>query len=404
MRSFFFFDMDRKQSDQTFDFGRQMCILLCQNKYIWFVSCVCVGCLPAWQHATDSQTVKCWNHFFFCLFVCLEFAFFGNGNGFIMNSWPLTKLLLPAAFPSRGQVEQEMWVCCQLAHLDGSIPYCSSSLPNYSVLLSPLTAHIDSSLLAPSHCCQITAFYLCLSCCDLQLFPIQKVCICLEWFFFLWLHVCLSFSFFSFLFKHQCRRCNFSAREHRLLTLISFSLLYSVAATLGFHRRSIPLSFFMYTALGIFPTKTPSHLFPSPVCGELFLSSPSFPHLCSCQTVQGRKKVRHIYAAVWCSPTGLARVHSPFPSSPPVHFFTRLSDLSLRTMHPSPVPDAEAHGKDRNKRPEQLHLPNGEAPLCLSALVHLPIYCSNASRKLWIDSAVQCVKLPIRGPTQCQSL
>lgn len=41
-------------------------------------------------------------------------------------------------------------------------------------------------------------------------------------------------------------------------------------------------------------------------------------------------------------------------------FFARCSDLSLCGMHPSPVPDAEAHGKDGNKRPEQLYFPNGE--------------------------------------------
>lgn len=56
-------------------------------------------------------------------------------------------------------------------------------------------------------------------------------------------------------------------------------------------------------------------------------------------------------------------MHSLFPSSPSVHFLARLSDLSLSGMHPSPVPDAEAHGKDGNKRPEQLYFPNGESLL-----------------------------------------
>lgn len=40
--------------------------------------------------------------------------------------------------------------------------------------------------------------------------------------------------------------------KHKLLTLISFSLLYSVAASLGFHSRSVPLSFFLRTTLFIF--------------------------------------------------------------------------------------------------------------------------------------------------------
>lgn len=50
--------------------------------------------------------------------------------------------------------------------------------------------------------------------------------------------------------------------------------------------------------------------------------------------------------------------HHPHP--PPVHLFPRPSALSLRSMRPCPIPDAEAHGKDGNNCPEQLYLPNGE--------------------------------------------
>lgn len=77
---------------------------------------------------------------------------------------------------------------------------------------------------------------------------------------------------------------------------------------------------------------------------------------------------------------------------PPVRFFTRCSDLSLCGMHPSPVPDAEAHGKDGDKRPEQLYFPDGEAlvsyPLLSTCLfiVATPTAnrpCTSVYKTLW---------------------
>ena len=65
--------------------------------------------------------------------------------------------------------------------------------------------------------------------------------------------------------------------------------------------------------------------------------------------------------------------HLPQPLTPfSVHLFPRLSDLSLRSMHPCPIPDAEAHGKNSNSCPEQLYLSNGEVSWCLFFLsLHL---------------------------------
>lgn len=50
------------------------------------------------------------------------------------------------------------------------------------------------------------------------------------------------------------------------------------------------------------------------------------------------------------------------PSSSPMSLSCspRPPDLSLCTMRPRPIPDAEAHGKDGNNCPEQLYLSNGE--------------------------------------------
>lgn len=69
------------------------------------------------------------------------------------------------------------------------------------------------------------------------------------------------------------QHCNFSARKHQLLTLISFSLLRSAAATLGFHSRSVASSFFVHF----------SHSFKSDFKGMCVMdfAPPSFSHICS---------------------------------------------------------------------------------------------------------------------------
>lgn len=143
--------------------------------------------------------------------------------------------------------------------------------------------------------------------------------------------------------------------KHKLLTLISFSLLYSVAAALGFHSRSVPLSFSLPTTLVIFLSALLLKLVSNLVCdgfSPIVLSSSLL--ILNCARVKKKKCCRHVQpdrshmSALTVSP------------SPSVHLSTRLSDLSLRSMHPSPIPDAEAHGEDGNNRPEQLYFPNGE--------------------------------------------
>lgn len=70
--------------------------------------------------------------------------------------------------------------------------------------------------------------------------------------------------------------------------------------------------------------------------------------------------------AVMSTPTGHTWLHSPSSPPPPpsVRLSPRLSALSLRSMHPCPIPDAEAHGKDGNNCPMQLYLSNGEECWC----------------------------------------
>lgn len=72
---------------------------------------------------------------------------------------------------------------------------------------------------------------------------------------------------------------------------------------------------------------------------------------------------------------------------PSVRLSPRLSDLSLCSMHPCPIPDAEAHGKDGNNCPEQLCLPNGEVfhlhlhsglLYSISSLLSTEFYCNGA--------------------------
>lgn len=91
-------------------------------------------------------------------------------------------------------------------------------------------------------------------------------------------------------------------------------------------------------------------------------------------------------AVVLSSLTGHAWLHSP--SSPPSHvcLFPRISALSLHSMCPCPVPDAEAHGKDSNNRPEQLYLSNGELvsvflPMCAGFICSLSCRPSRA----WLE-------------------
>lgn len=132
--------------------------------------------------------------------------------------------------------------------------------------------------------------------------------------------------------------------------LISFSLLYSLATTLGFHSRSVASSLLMFIFLTL-KSDFKDH-------SIMDFASPSFSHLCAYQTAR-----KNMCAAVSSSPTVLAWIHSPFLSYPSLHFFARFSDLSLCSMHPSPVPDAEAHGKDGDKRPQQFYFPNGKVLL-----------------------------------------
>lgn len=148
-----------------------------------------------------------------------------------------------------------------------------------------------------------------------------------------------------------------------------------------------------------FSTSPPLKLISNLVCDGFFPPS-SFLHLCSYWIVQGEKKKN---AAVTSSPTGHTWVRSPFPPSPSVHLSTRLSDLSLRSMHPSPIPDAEAHGEDGNNRLEQLYFPNGEVPwsfpfaftqtgrrCLLPASVFF--FCSDAGISVCMDAAIRFMK------------
>lgn len=98
-----------------------------------------------------------------------------------------------------------------------------------------------------------------------------------------------------------------------------------------------------------------------------------------------KKKRKKDAVAVTSSPTGHTRLLSP--SNPPiipallsVCVSPRRSDLSLRSMHPCPIPDAEAHGEDGNNCPEQLYLSNGEVSRSFFPPPSLPpCFCAPAS-------------------------
>lgn len=119
------------------------------------------------------------------------------------------------------------------------------------------------------------------------------------------------------------------------LTLTSFSFCYLHVASLGFCSRSVPLS--------SSPWKRKLVPF-SRVCYVLPLLWP------------------HLY---WHLAAHLFAVGDfPAPIIPLIVLcltLFRLSGLSLCSMHPCSVPDAEAHGKDGNNRPQQLCVSNGEA-------------------------------------------
>lgn len=113
------------------------------------------------------------------------------------------------------------------------------------------------------------------------------------------------------------------------------------------------------------------------VCSTLFFSSSSLwklisslvfdgfallsSNLCWHQTVQEKKKncCCHVQS---CRSHLTALTITPPP--PSVRLSPRLSDLSLRSMHLCPIPDAKAHGKDGYHCPEQLCVPNGEVSQC----------------------------------------
>lgn len=129
---------------------------------------------------------------------------------------------------------------------------------------------------------------------------------------------------------------------NKLPTLISFSFLYFVVAALGFYSRSVALPF-------------SSSSFQVRCCHVIVLLS----SLCLCQFSTVEEK--HC-----CHVTLDYTRHFP-PLTVSVSFsFSRLSALSLRSMCPCPISDAEAHGKDGNSHPEQLYLSNGEVLLGLS--------------------------------------
>lgn len=125
-------------------------------------------------------------------------------------------------------------------------------------------------------------------------------------------------------------------------------------------------------------------------------------------------------AVVVSSPIGHTWLHSPSSPSPLCPSLSpRLSDLSLCSMHPCPVPDAEAHGKDGNNCPEQLYLSNGEVSRCffscclssfLSTVRHLLQwcrYCPPVCRRSLMTDFCICI-LPLSSiallmPTCCLS-
>lgn len=81
----------------------------------------------------------------------------------------------------------------------------------------------------------------------------------------------------------------FCKNKHKLLTLISFSLLYFVAAALGFHSRSVPLSFFLHTIFFNFSTSPPLKLISNLVCDE-FSPIVLSPSLLILNCARGKKK------------------------------------------------------------------------------------------------------------------
>lgn len=183
--------------------------------------------------------------------------------------------------------------------------------------------------------------------------------------------------------------------KHKLLTLISFSLLYSVAAALGFHSRSVPSSFFLHTTLFIFLPALLLKLISNLVC-DGFCPIVLSPSLLILNCAGGKKMLlsrsaqQVTHECTHCFPPPLLR------------FSIRLSDLSLRSMHPSPVPDAEAHGEDGNNRPEQLYFPNGEVSrsfpftftqTCRRCLLSaFAFFCSDAGISVLACDAVPCRK------------
>lgn len=119
-----------------------------------------------------------------------------------------------------------------------------------------------------------------------------------------------------------------------------------------------------------------------------------FPISADTKLCRGKKtKTKNKTAVVMSSPAGHTWLHSPLPPPPPpsVRLSPRLSDLSLRSMHLCPIPDAKAHGKDGYHCPEQLCVPNGEVSQCFlfTGIQALAPLCP-----LWV--ALRC-----RHPAHC---
>lgn len=131
---------------------------------------------------------------------------------------------------------------------------------------------------------------------------------------------------------------NFMLLERALLALTSFSLIL-LLAPLGFCSRSVPPSF------------SPSAPAPNRSWFSLFYNVVPLLLL----------RLYRYLATYPRKSLVLRRSRRPFvaPLILPLTL-SRVSGLSLGSMRPRSIPDAEAHGKDGNNRPQQLCVSNGE--------------------------------------------
>lgn len=181
-------------------------------------------------------------------FFPMHFAFFSYGNSVLIHLWQLAKLLyfllfravfglsrncgfvvswltLTVPSPTARLLWQFITPCWHhWLHVLTALCFLLPSLPNYRLL--PLFVSTWPVVISLSH-----RLFLCF----------------IDFFSSRWLFVV-----FFFLQTNSSNVIFFSARKHRLLTLISFSLLYSVAATLGFHSRSVASSFLVCIFLSFF--------------------------------------------------------------------------------------------------------------------------------------------------------